>query len=108
MMREFEPDVEPFDLVVIGSGPAGEKAAAKAAYLGKRIALIERSRHELPVRVKRGHATDVHDAALFARQAERETCREPGSGGVLRSRMLFAASASRDRAVPRGRPAWWA
>ena len=47
MMREFEPDVEPFDLVVIGSGPAGEKAAAKAAYLGKRIALIERSRQSV-------------------------------------------------------------
>jgi NAD(P) transhydrogenase len=47
MMREFKPDVEPFDLVVIGSGPAGEKAAAKAAYLGKRIALIERSRQSV-------------------------------------------------------------
>lgn len=34
---------EPFDLVVIGSGPAGEKAAAKAAYFGKRVALVERS-----------------------------------------------------------------
>ena len=47
MMREFKPDVEPFDLVVIGSVPAGEKAAAKAAYLGKRIALIERSRQSV-------------------------------------------------------------
>jgi NAD(P) transhydrogenase len=41
--REFKPDVQPFDLIVIGSGPAGEKAAARAAYLGKRVALIERS-----------------------------------------------------------------
>jgi len=32
-----------FDLVVIGSGPAGEKGAAQAAYFGKRVALIERS-----------------------------------------------------------------
>jgi len=31
-----------FDLVVIGSGPAGEKGAAQAAYFGKRVALIER------------------------------------------------------------------
>ncbi len=31
-----------FDLVVIGSGPAGEKAAVKAAYFGKRVALIEK------------------------------------------------------------------
>jgi NAD(P) transhydrogenase len=34
---------ERFDLVVIGSGPAGEKAAAQAAYFGKRVAIIERA-----------------------------------------------------------------
>ncbi|MGB6431844.1 MAG: Si-specific NAD(P)(+) transhydrogenase [Candidatus Acidiferrales bacterium] len=33
---------EQFDLIVIGSGPAGEKAAAQAAYFGKRVALVER------------------------------------------------------------------
>ncbi|MGH3510227.1 MAG: FAD-dependent oxidoreductase [Nocardioidaceae bacterium] len=31
------------DLLVIGSGPAGEKAAALAAYHGKRVAIVERS-----------------------------------------------------------------
>jgi NAD(P) transhydrogenase len=31
-----------FDLIVIGSGPAGEKGAAQAAFFGKRVALIER------------------------------------------------------------------
>jgi NAD(P) transhydrogenase len=31
-----------YDLLVIGSGPAGEKAAAQAAYFGKRVAVIER------------------------------------------------------------------
>ncbi|HET7487618.1 MAG TPA: FAD-dependent oxidoreductase [Acidimicrobiales bacterium] len=36
-------DAERFDLVVIGSGPAGEKGAALAAYHGKRVALVERS-----------------------------------------------------------------
>jgi NAD(P) transhydrogenase len=30
-----------YDLVVIGVGPAGEKAAAQAAYFGKRVAAIE-------------------------------------------------------------------
>ena len=35
--------VERFDLVVIGSGPAGEKGAAQAAYFGKRVCLIERA-----------------------------------------------------------------
>src|SRR5262245_16387856 len=31
-----------FDLIVIGSGPAGEKGAAQAAYFGKRVAIVER------------------------------------------------------------------
>src|SRR5262245_23210121 len=30
-----------YDLIVIGSGPAGEKGAAKAAYFGKNVALVE-------------------------------------------------------------------
>ena len=34
---------EQFDLVVIGCGPAGEKAGAQAAYFGKRVAVIERA-----------------------------------------------------------------
>lgn len=34
---------KPYDLVVIGSGPAGEKGAAQAAYFGKRVAMVERS-----------------------------------------------------------------
>src|SRR5262245_23787045 len=36
-------DIERFDLVVLGSGPAGEKGAVQAAYFGKRVALIEKS-----------------------------------------------------------------
>ncbi|HVA95571.1 MAG TPA: Si-specific NAD(P)(+) transhydrogenase [Candidatus Dormibacteraeota bacterium] len=34
--------MESFDLIVIGSGPAGEKGAVQAASFGKRVALIER------------------------------------------------------------------
>jgi NAD(P) transhydrogenase len=34
---------EQYDLIVIGSGPAGEKGAAQAAYFGKRVCLIERA-----------------------------------------------------------------
>ena len=33
--------MQSYDLVVIGSGPAGEKAAAQAAYFGKQVALVE-------------------------------------------------------------------
>jgi NAD(P) transhydrogenase len=32
-----------YDLIVIGSGPAGEKGAAQAAYFGKTVALVERA-----------------------------------------------------------------
>jgi NAD(P) transhydrogenase len=32
-----------FDLVVLGSGPAGEKGAAQAAYFGKRVCVVERA-----------------------------------------------------------------
>ncbi|MFO0965935.1 MAG: Si-specific NAD(P)(+) transhydrogenase [Gemmataceae bacterium] len=31
-----------YDLIVIGSGPAGEKGAARAAYFGKKVALVEK------------------------------------------------------------------
>src|SRR5215831_13988029 len=34
-----------FDLVVLGSGPAGEKGAAAAAFFGKRVALVEKEAH---------------------------------------------------------------
>src|SRR5262245_37245381 len=34
-----------FDLIVIGSGPAGEKGAAVAAYFKKRVALVEKEPH---------------------------------------------------------------
>src|SRR5437660_9261606 len=34
--------IDHYDLIVIGSGPAGERGAAQAAYFGKRVALIER------------------------------------------------------------------
>lgn len=32
------------DLAIIGAGPAGEKAAAQAAYFGKRVAIVEQAR----------------------------------------------------------------
>src|SRR6266508_2277388 len=32
-----------FDMIVIGAGPAGEKAAAQAAFYGKRVAVVDRA-----------------------------------------------------------------
>ena len=37
------PDVQAFDIVVIGAGPAGCAAANTAAMLGKKVALVERN-----------------------------------------------------------------
>jgi NAD(P) transhydrogenase len=37
--------MEHYDLIVIGSGPAGEKGAEQAARIGKRVALVERAEH---------------------------------------------------------------
>jgi NAD(P) transhydrogenase len=37
------PETESFDLVIIGCGPAGEKAGAQAAYFGKKVAVVERA-----------------------------------------------------------------
>jgi NAD(P) transhydrogenase len=41
-MRASSPKAGRFDLVVIGSGPAGEKGAAQAAYHGHSVAVVER------------------------------------------------------------------
>jgi NAD(P) transhydrogenase len=39
------PPAYHYDLVVMGSGPAGEKGAAQAAYFGKRVAIVEKEPH---------------------------------------------------------------
>jgi len=38
--------VSAFDLIVIGCGPAGQRAAVQAAKIGKRVAIVDR-RHEV-------------------------------------------------------------
>ena len=40
----LERELKPYDLVVIGSGPAGQKAAIAAAKLGKNVAIVEQQR----------------------------------------------------------------
>jgi len=37
--------IKNYDLIVLGSGPAGEKGAAQAAYFGKTVAIVERDVH---------------------------------------------------------------
>src|SRR3984957_4659766 len=42
-MEDAVAAADSFDLVVLGCGPAGEKAGAQAAYFGKRVAVAERA-----------------------------------------------------------------
>src|SRR5271166_4139002 len=44
-----------FDLVVIGSGPAGQKAAICAAKLRKKVAIVDRKKTMRRVRAHRDH-----------------------------------------------------
>lgn len=64
-----------YDLVVIGSGPAGEKGAAQAAYFGKRVAIVEKARAPGGAAVHTGTlpSKTLRETALFLsghRQAE--------------------------------------
>src|SRR5512141_2376606 len=69
-----------FDLVVLGSGPAGEKGAAQAAYFGRRVAVVERA-------AEPGGAS-VHTGTLPSK-----TLRETG----LRRRELYGMKLHLDR-----------
>ncbi|HLY62044.1 MAG TPA: Si-specific NAD(P)(+) transhydrogenase [Terriglobia bacterium] len=56
-----------FDLIVIGSGPAGEKGAAQAAYFGKRVGMVERGRWVGGIFVNTGTIPSkcLREAALY-------------------------------------------
>lgn len=59
--------MERFDLVILGSGPAGEKAAAQAAYFGKRVAIVEREKEPGGAAVHTGTlpSKTLRESALF-------------------------------------------
>lgn len=59
--------MESYDLVVIGSGPAGEKGAALAAYFGKRVAIVDRTDRPGGAPVNRGGipTKTLREAALY-------------------------------------------
>src|SRR5215212_4781226 len=56
-----------YDLLVIGSGPAGQRAAIQAAKLRKRVALVERRRHLGGVSVNTGTipSKTIREAVLY-------------------------------------------
>ena len=54
-----------YDMVVIGSGPAGQRAAVQAAKIGKRVAVVERLPHIGGLNVTTGTASKaLREAAL--------------------------------------------
>jgi NAD(P) transhydrogenase len=56
-----------FDMIVIGAGPAGEKAAAQAAYFGKRVAVVDKAENPggSAVRTASVPAKTLRESALY-------------------------------------------
>ena len=71
-----------FDLICIGSGPAGQRAAIQAAKLGKRVAVIERQRCIGGVCVETG----TIPSKTF-REAVQRSFSRPGLAGDTRTRV---------------------
>ena len=72
--------MDKYDFIVIGSGPAGQRAAIQAAKLGKRVAIIERK-------------TEVGGVSLHTGTIPSKTLRESVlhlSGWRLRALQAFA------------------
>src|SRR6186713_2801274 len=74
-----------FDLIVLGGGPAGASAAAAAGFLGKRVALVEKT-------------SDLGGAGINTGTLPSKTLRETALAlSGLRSRRLFGVDLSLQR-----------
>lgn len=95
-----------FDLIVIGSGPAGEKAAAQAAYFGKRVAVVEQAPEPGGAAVHTGTlpSKTLRETALFLaghRQRELYGVGVSVEPQIAVRRMLARKEAVREREVQR-------
>jgi NAD(P) transhydrogenase len=74
-----------YDVIVVGSGPAGQKAAVQAAKAGRRVALIEQLKEVSGACVHQG---TIPSKALRERAVERrriaDRLREMGNRGKRR------------------------
>ncbi len=82
-----------FELLVIGSGPAGQHAALQAAGMGKRVGIIERKPNIGGAGLQTGTIPSkaLREVAYMASQLGRRGMREAFSGGVQQHGLLSEA-----------------
>jgi len=75
--------MEHYDLCVIGSGPAGQRAAVQAAKLGKRVAIVERREVVGGVAINTGTIPSkaLREAVVHITGSERPGVRSGSNGG---------------------------
>jgi len=81
-----------FDLLIVGSGPAGQHAALHAARMGKRVGIIERKPRIGGAGLQTGTIPSkaLREVAYLASRAGRRGMRGAFGGGVLRPHGLLA------------------
>src|ERR1700689_2669820 len=99
-----------FDIAVIGAGPAGLAAAARASESGARVAMVDDNPRpggqiwrasRLPEPWLRSKVEGVSGARVFAAPAPGVLALEPSDGGLeLRYRSLILATGARERFLP--------
>lgn len=85
----MSPDSGRYDLVVIGSGPAGERAALMAAGAGRRVAIVERCPHPGGAMVNTGTIASkvLRETALLCSALRRRPL--PGVRGEFEGQLSF-------------------
>ncbi|MCC6322486.1 MAG: Si-specific NAD(P)(+) transhydrogenase [Phycisphaerales bacterium] len=81
-----------YDLVVIGSGPGGQKAAIQAAKLGKSVVIIERMAFVGGVAINTGTIPSkaLREAVLDLKATVRARLGAPGAGGTIDRRAALS------------------
>ena len=93
--------VKHYDLLVVGSGPGGQKAAIAAAKLGKSVGLIERKPYLGGVSLQTGTIPSkaLREAAFLASRFASRGMREDHSKGILKQNFLADAIKKKDRII---------
>jgi NAD(P) transhydrogenase len=90
-----------FDLLVVGSGPAGQHAALQAASMGKRVAIIERKPNIGGAGLQTGTIPSkaLREVAYMTSQLGRRGMREAFSGEVKHQHGLLSEAVHRKESV---------